>query len=159
MTTTDPSSNRMIEAFREDVRRLDKGHYDDRVVLTCYQAKKILAEIDALMPPSETTTEHSLTSLYGQYMRRNHFGMSDQVRFGIESFVQWVVSQSELSLVTDRVQGVDCPECEDGTPHRHAVEPTPQQAWPNEISRAGYNELGVVCTQSSAEKASGDDHT
>lgn len=28
--------------------------------------------------------------------------------------------RSNNNLVTDRVQGVDCPDCEDGTPHQHA---------------------------------------
>lgn len=33
------------------------------------------------------------------------------------------------------------------------VEPTLPQAWPNEIARAGFNELGLVSTKSGAEKA------
>jgi hypothetical protein len=33
-----------------------------------------------------------------------------------QEYATW---KNSLPLVTDRVQGVDCPDCEDGTQHRH----------------------------------------
>ena len=43
-----------LDHFRADVRAADQGLYSDRVVLTCYAAKLLLAEIDAALNAVET---------------------------------------------------------------------------------------------------------
>jgi hypothetical protein len=62
---SNPSNDDTIAWFEEMVRRLDKGNYEDRIVLHIYTAKKLLNEIRArsLAEVSNTGGRHQVSTL------------------------------------------------------------------------------------------------
>jgi hypothetical protein len=86
-----------------------------------------LADIDRarckLRPSSETLLGGCLSYWRHHENRcvrpRGHTGECYYITPG-RAIMENIDFKPPLPLVTDRMQGVDCPDCEDGTPHTHA---------------------------------------
>lgn len=91
-------------------------------------ASEALRAIGKVVIPSETTGQRAPMHVAGE-------------RF-VQKFKREPASPSDAAWLNGFVEACS------------PLEPTLPQAWPNEIARAGFNELGLVSTKSGAEKAS-----